>query len=134
MRVCDCGLNVLHQTADKDIREASHAYLAGLITRPTVFSVCDHIQLHSNNDTALFHSAVCLRQGAMHRWHDMQVTDRQAVQTRMLEYALLHAKNQTTRAVASVLIGGVALLLKRGWGEMSNDDKESYFQVLTTGP
>ncbi|GMH33313.1 hypothetical protein BSKO_01147 [Bryopsis sp. KO-2023] len=118
------------QSPSEAIRSASHHFLVDFINNSQLFPVCHHILRHSQNLTALFHSAVCLRQGALNRWQSLAPQDRVSIKSALLDYAVLHSDNPQAKTVVSALVGGLAVLLKRGWGDMSKEDQSGFFHAL----
>lgn len=117
------------QSPHQNARDASHQFLMGFVDDPHLFPVCDHLLRSSGKEMSLFHSAVCLRQGVIRRWQSLTTQIRDTIQTNLLEYAMIHANNYAVKSTVSVLIGAIAILLKRSWGNMSADAREAYFQV-----
>ena len=52
-----------------------------------------------------------------------------SIQGTVLQFVMQHAQSPQARVVVSTLVGMTALLLKRRWGEMSQEHRAGFFKV-----
>lgn len=91
---------------------------------------CQHILAHSHSTEARFHAACTLREACLRDWASMAATDRAGVRSYMLQYILAIAADAGQSIVRVALVGALAVVLKRGWLEMGDDERQGFFQEL----
>lgn len=90
---------------------------------------CQFILERSHSAEARFHAACTLREAVVREWGSSAPEARAGVRSYALAYVAAHAGEAALNVVRGALIGALALMLKRGWGEMSAEERAAFFQV-----
>jgi hypothetical protein len=94
------------------------------------FAACQHILAHSHSWEAKFHAACTIREALVREWALLSPSDLSSLQAYILQYVLQHAADTSLSAVRSTLTGAYAVMVKRGWGDLSYEAKGAVFQQL----
>ncbi|GBF98214.1 hypothetical protein Rsub_10714, partial [Raphidocelis subcapitata] len=91
---------------------------------------CQHILERSPSAEARFHAACTLREAAVREWASTPPEARAAVRSYALAYAAHHAGEAGLSVVRATLVGALAVVLKRGWGEMDAESRAAFFREV----
>jgi hypothetical protein len=127
-----CWPAVVDELQDPATQAQAEQVLLQFRSSPGVLPACRHILEHSTSCEARFHAACALREGLLREWASLTDAERQALRMYLLQYVLVHAAEPQLQVVRSILQGTLAVMLKRGWMELSSEGRAAFFQVMNT--
>ncbi|KAI8465199.1 MAG: hypothetical protein J3K34DRAFT_461526 [Monoraphidium minutum] len=96
---------------------------------PVASSSCRFILERSQSVEARFHAACTLREAVVREWASQAPDQIAQIRSYALAYAAHHAAEPALGVVRAALNGAAAVMLKRGWGEMTPEARAAFFQA-----
>ncbi|CAD7696668.1 unnamed protein product [Ostreobium quekettii] len=109
---------------------AASRVLVDIRDHPDLILACQQILHTSPSPDTQFQAAVALREATARRWDSLPQEQRHGVQGQAMAHALAAARDPGAKVVVSGLVGLLAVLLKRAWGDMSQGERAAYFEGL----